>query len=53
MGFKGNELVAMELRDQFGQRTELTFSQLQRNPQVNPDSFRFEPPKGADVLGEQ
>jgi len=53
MGFKGNELVAMELKDQFGQRTELTFSQLQRNPKINPDSFRFEPPKGADVLGEQ
>lgn len=53
MGFKGNELVAMELKDQFGQRTELRFSQLQRNPKVEPGVFRFEPPQGADVLGEQ
>jgi outer membrane lipoprotein carrier protein len=53
MGFKGNELQAMELKDQFGQTTVLRFSSLQRNPKVDPQSFRFEPPKGADVLGEQ
>lgn len=53
MGFKGDELVAMELRDQFGQTTRLRFSHLVRNPKVDPQSFRFDPPKGADVLGEQ
>jgi outer membrane lipoprotein carrier protein len=53
MGFKGNDLQAMELKDQFGQTTVLRFSNLQRNPKVDPHSFRFEPPKGADVLGEQ
>lgn len=53
MGFGANGLQAMELRDQFGQTTLLRFSHLQRNPKVDPDSFRFEPPKGADVLGEK
>lgn len=53
MGFKGNELEAMELKDQFGQTTMLRFSKLQRNPKVDPASFRFDPPKGADVLGDK
>ena len=53
MGFKGNELQAMELKDQFGQTTLLRFSHLQRNPKVDAQTFRFDPPKGADVLGEQ
>ena len=53
MGFKGNDLQAMELKDQFGQTTMLRFSHLQRNPKVDPQTFRFDPPKGADVLGEQ
>ena len=53
MGFKGNELRAMELKDQFGQTTLLRFANLQRNPKVDPQTFRFDPPKGADVLGEQ
>jgi outer membrane lipoprotein carrier protein len=53
MGFQGSELRAMELKDQFGQTTTLRFSQLRRNPKVDPQTFRFDPPKGADVLGEQ
>jgi len=43
---------AMELTDHFGQTTVLRFSNLVRNPQLDPASFRFVPPKGADVLGE-
>jgi len=54
MGFgKDGNLLAMELTDQFGQTTRLRFSNLVRNPQVNPAEFRFEPPKGADVLGDK
>jgi len=44
---------AMELVDNFGQTTELRFSGLARNPKVDLAEFRFEPPKGADVLGEK
>ena len=47
-----SELVVMELRDTFGHTTVLHSSDMQRNPQLSPQLFRFEPPKGADVLGE-
>jgi outer membrane lipoprotein carrier protein len=53
MGFSATGLAAMELTDNFGQTTRLRFSNLQRNPKVDPAEFRFEPPKGADVLGEK
>ena len=53
MGFNAEGLQAMELTDHFGQRTVLRFSKLERNPKVNPGEFRFDPPKGADVLGDK
>jgi outer membrane lipoprotein carrier protein len=53
MGFSATSLEAMELTDHFGQTTFLRFSGLARNPKVDPAEFRFEPPKGADVLGEK
>jgi outer membrane lipoprotein carrier protein len=53
MGFDANGLRAMELFDHFGQTTHLRFLNLARNPKVDPSEFRFQPPKGADVLGEK
>jgi outer membrane lipoprotein carrier protein len=54
MGFgKEGGLQAMELVDHFGQTTQLRFSKFERNPQVSPSEFRFDPPKGADVLGDK
>ena len=53
MGFGRDGLRAMELTDHFGHTTHLRFSNVQRNPPLEPDAFRFEPPKGADVLGER
>jgi outer membrane lipoprotein carrier protein len=53
MGFDVSGVRAMELTDHFGQITVLRFSDLVRNPKVDPAEFRFEPPKGADVLGER
>jgi outer membrane lipoprotein carrier protein len=53
MAFGAAGLEAMELVDHFGHTTVLRFSRLQRNPKVDPAEFRFEPPKGADVLGEK
>ena len=53
MGFGENGVQAMELTDHFGQTTVLRFSNLARNPKVDPAEFRFTPPKGADVLGER
>jgi len=52
MGFNGEMLEVMELRDHFGQTTVIKFSALERNPKLAPDTFRFTPPKGADVIGE-
>jgi outer membrane lipoprotein carrier protein len=53
MGFGKDGLQAMELTDNFGQTTYLRFSKLERNPKVDPKEFRFDPPKGADVLGDK
>ena len=53
MGFDANGLRAMELFDHFGQTTQLRFLNLVRNPKVDPSEFRFQPPQGADVLGEK
>lgn len=53
MGFKGDDLQVMELKDNFGQTTLLRFSNLQRNPSMGASLFRFSPPKGADVIGDR
>ena len=52
MGFGVAGIEAMELVDPFGQTTLLRFSNLSRNPGLDPSTFRFTPPKGVDVLGE-
>lgn len=53
IGFSGDTLAAMELFDQFGTRTVLKFVALKRNAVLDPSVFRFVPPKGVDVIGEQ
>jgi outer membrane lipoprotein carrier protein len=50
LGLQGKTLAAMELHDQLGGRTMLRFLDLKANAPVAADSFRFTPPKGADVL---
>ena len=52
LGMGAAGVQAMELVDHFGQTTLLRFANIARNPKVDPDAFRFIPPKGADVLGE-
>jgi outer membrane lipoprotein carrier protein len=52
MGFGKSGLEAMELRDQFGQITVITFADVERNPRLAAEVFRFTPPKGADVISE-
>jgi outer membrane lipoprotein carrier protein len=36
--------------DNFGQRTLIRLSNLERNPKLGADLFRFTPPAGADVV---
>ena len=52
LGLSTSGVEAMELVDHFGQTTMLRFTNLVRNPQFDAGTFRFTPPKGADVLGE-
>lgn len=42
--------VSLDLVDRFGQTTRIALIDLERNPLLDPDLFRFEPPEGVDVL---
>ncbi|MCA0240994.1 MAG: outer membrane lipoprotein chaperone LolA [Proteobacteria bacterium] len=50
VGFKGKELAAVEIVDNFGQRSLLQFSGFAANAAIAPEQFRFTPPAGADVV---
>lgn len=50
IGFKGDNLAAMELKDSFGNQTTLTFTHIDTKPQLSRNEFKFTPPKGVDVL---
>jgi outer membrane lipoprotein carrier protein len=50
VGFKGKALSAIELVDNFGQRSLLTFGEVAVNVAPTADTFRFTPPKGVEVL---
>jgi len=50
IGFKGKTLAALELTDSFGQKSLLQFADVATNVAVAPESFRFTPPKGVDVV---
>ncbi len=52
LGFKGDDVAVMELKDNLGNLTRITFSKLQRNVSVPDAAFRFTPPKGSDVIGD-
>jgi len=51
LGFGPSGLVRMEMQDALGQRTVIGFGPWQRNPRFPAATFRFTPPKGADVVG--
>jgi outer membrane lipoprotein carrier protein len=50
VGFKGKALAAIELVDNFGQRSTLTFGAVATNVAPAADTFRFTPPNGVEVL---
>lgn len=52
IGFDALGPKQMLLEDLLGNRTEWRFSNWQRNPKLAPDTFRFTPPQGVDVIGE-
>ena len=50
IGFKGDNLAAMQLKDGFGNETTISFSNLNTKPNLSRNAFKFTPPKGVDVL---
>lgn len=55
LGFAGGrsqDLRYMELADKLGQTTLLEFSNVKRNPTLDPSLFVFKVPDGADVIGD-
>ncbi len=52
IGLKDGVPQAMELKDNFGQTTMLKFTSFQRNPALAANAFRFEAPKGAEVVSQ-
>ena len=50
LAFAGNELRRMELADKFGQVTRFGFSDIRRNPRLDPDLFVYVPPRGTQLF---
>lgn len=48
-----DELSNMILMDKAQQTTHINFSQVQINPSLDAELFRFSPPSGIDVIGDQ
>jgi outer membrane lipoprotein carrier protein len=50
IGFKGAALAAVEIIDNFGQRSMLAFSRYDTQAKLAAEVFQFKPPAGADVV---
>jgi len=50
LAFKGNNLLRLELTDNFGQISRFSFFEIKRNPELPDDQFDYEPPDGWDVF---
>lgn len=50
LAFKGNELRRMELADKFAQVTRFSFSDIKRNPRLDPKLFVYVPPRGTQLF---
>lgn len=53
IGFKDNTLAALDIEDNFAQHSALRFENFAVNPTIPPATFRFTPPKDADVIQDQ
>ena len=50
IGFRGNQLAAVEIVDGFSQRSLLQFTQFAANVELPPQGFKFVVPPGVEVL---
>lgn len=52
VGFQGTDLAVLEIMDSFGQRSVMRFSNMRLNAALEPRTFQFKPPAGADVIAQ-
>ncbi len=52
LGLKQKRLYRLEIKDGFGQQTDIQFDNVQINSAVATDTFAFTIPKGVDVMDE-
>jgi len=52
VGFEGDQLRALETTDKFNQITRFDFSEVERNPGLDPKLFVFSPPPGYDLFSQ-
>jgi outer membrane lipoprotein carrier protein len=52
LGFSGQRLVQLDLRDKLGQTTRVEFTDIELNPKLGSDEFEFDIPDGVDVIDE-
>jgi len=50
LGLREGTVVSMRMKDNLGQTTAIDFSDIDRAAQIDPSTFRFEPPKGVDII---
>ena len=51
LGFAGEQLLRMVVKDRLGQTVQLDFQRSERNGRVDPSELQFKPPAGVDVIG--
>jgi outer membrane lipoprotein carrier protein len=51
LGFAQGNLQVLEMEDGLRRRTRIALANVERNPDLDPMLFRFEPPPGVDVIG--
>ena len=50
IGFRGNDLAALDIVDGFGQRSQINFSKMELNADIPASTFQFKPPVNADLV---
>lgn len=53
LSFNGDNPLGMSLWDSLGQKTEVTFTQMQINQPLDTELFNFVPPEGVDILRDE
>jgi outer membrane lipoprotein carrier protein len=51
VGLSDGQLQMLAMEDAFGMRTEIRFTEMQKNPPLEASMFQFTPPEGVDVIG--